>query len=309
MRVEAGRWDGPTPNFKSRCPGNYSTEMDHPNDPADGPNSVPYVDDPHATDADGVGESGQYAGNSSSDSTCDECGGRNSTSGRLCESCSLAASLEERGEGKPGESTPPERTHSWVFDRVAFSLVPASNDLVALALGKAAIKMRDDLPSIPVDDSPYDTFDLYDDFNGEPAEVLVDSWPDLQTIQPSDSDTGEQILEAALANSDPEMGTHHLYDAEGTPLSTKAEVDAVRQATTDREDLWLVTAFLYQGEVDVDDDQTGVPRKTPVDYLECDTDGWCEHRYEGVKNDIPRWKCLDCGTVRPGPHPPTLETR
>jgi len=271
----------------------------------DDPRGVGAPPDPHGDSEEGVGHGGHYDTATRDANHCKRCGDMIRPTETHCQRCRGNKIREEAGHQEPPSEYEGADPVDWTFQRVGVAVVEAGLDLTAVAKGKAALKRRDDLPTLPVQADTDDTVDGVDDIDGEPHEVLQGDWPPLQEAVELDTEHGKQIAETAL-NKHESSDSPTLYDETGTPLqdiSTVADLNAV----VDDGAAWVVPAFLYsasQNESESEPRETGPLRAHSRKMLLCmQSNDKTVHEYQTDEDGMDFWECRDCGKWRPGPSP------
>jgi hypothetical protein len=267
----------------------------------DDPRGVAAPPDPHGDEETGVGRDGQYEGATRESNHCERCGDMIRPAKTYCQSCRDDTMLEEAGFEEPPSEHEESEPVSWSFERVGIAVVDAELDLIASAKGKSALKLRADLPSLPVDAKKDDSVDGVDDIDGEPHEVLQRDWPHLEESSELETKHGEQIARTALDKHDP---SDHptLYDEAGMPLqgvSTIADLKTI----VDGDSAWLVPGFLYSLPPDGSGDEDAPSsRRVSKEKLLCmRSNDQTVHVYETKEDGMDWWECQECGKWRPGP--------
>lgn len=131
------------------------------------------------------------------------------------------------------------------FDKIIFSLVPASDSDVATSLAAGGLTYRDGKPPLPDGASPEDSFELVENFDDFSLSEVTD-WTNLPNSVAVDSALGGELLERVRERIDWDAHSQYntlLYDQYGNGFATPEELDAY---LSEQEELWLVLAVSYR---------------------------------------------------------------
>ncbi len=207
-----------------------------------------------------------------------------------------------RGKTSPEQSTEVVGS-TWSFGRVVLAIVPATTRYMAVALGAAAFSLQDSFVDDPaVIDS--DVEPVYD-FDSAPASTLSSDWGhDLPAATRLDTGTGNQLLDTALRKTNQTgESTPYLYDAEGYPLLSRDDLEAVIQTESEKP-YWVVPGIVQRYTITLPDG--------PETQLSCRCRSIATpHVFSGrggAPSSVPEmarpiWLCRICGRPTYGPEP------